>query len=200
MATVQPKGKRHRGLDSVRLAPIQYGVMNSTQTAFYDLGLLIGRLLGRWAAFANRPRQFGSGWRIYPSELYAVEAIGRTPGINVTRLAATLGVTKGAVSQTAGKLVRKGLVRKVGGTQSAREVCLVLTRRGRAAFLGSEKFYQLAYRLFLGRYGKSSSKRIRQFRETFTEFSAFFEEFIRQCPADFPAPRKRQRSSAAVTV
>ena len=173
--------------------------MKATQAAFYDLGILIGRLLGHWTAFANRPRQFGTGRRIFPSETYAIEAIGRAPGINVTCLAAALGVTKGAVSQTVGTLVRKGLVRKIGGTRSAREVCLVLTQRGGVAFRNCERFYQLAYRLFLGRFGIGSFKRIRKFRETFSEFSAFFEEFVSQSPADFPASRDRKRPSAANT-
>ncbi len=165
--------------------------MRSTQSAFHDMAILIARLLGRWTAFLNLPREFGTGRRIYPAEMYAIEAIGRTPGINVTHLADSLGVSKGAVSQTVGKLVRKGLVRKVGGTRSAREVRLLLTQRGRVAFRNDEKFYRLAHRLFLARYGRGAPGRIRRFGETFSEFSAFFEVFVSRCPADFPAPKQR---------
>jgi len=162
--------------------------METGRQAFRDLGGLIARLLGRWTAFGVLPRTYGAGCRIYPSEISVIEQIGREPGINVTRLAACLGVTKGAVSQTVGKLVRKELLRKAEGAWG---VCPELTARGRIAFRNNEKFYELAYRLFLTRYGRCAPTRMAGFRGVFVEFNAFFEEFIRHCPADLPVPRRR---------
>ena len=52
-------------------------------------------------------------------------------------------------------------------------------------------FYELAYRLFRRRYSTETSTRIRQIHDAFTELAAFFEEFARRCPPDFPVPKRR---------
>ena len=60
------------------------------------------------------PLSFGTDVLMHTREIHTVQAIGRHSGINVTRLAQNTGVTKGAISQTINKLVRKGLVKKDG--------------------------------------------------------------------------------------
>jgi DNA-binding MarR family transcriptional regulator len=172
--------------------------MNANQQSFRGLAELITRVMDRWAVFGSLPRTYGTGCRIYPAEIHLIDRIGRAPGINVTRLAASLEVTKGAVSQAVGKLVKKGLVDKTEGAGSAREVCLGLTSRGRVAFRNNERFYQMAYRLFLTRYGRRAPAQMAVYRELFAEFGAFFAEFARRCPNDLPAPRGAGRRTDAL--
>ena len=84
---------------------------------------------------------FGTGVLMHTKEIHTVQAIGRKPGINVTKLAEYAGVTKGAVSQTINKLVKKGLVRKTRIPGNDKEVVLELTDLGRIGFQNHEKFH-----------------------------------------------------------
>jgi len=84
---------------------------------------------------------FGTGVLMHTKEIHTIQAIGRHPGINVTKLAEHAGVTKGAVSQTINKLVRKGLVRKTHLPGNDKEVVLELTNLGEIGFKNHEKFH-----------------------------------------------------------
>ena len=84
---------------------------------------------------------FGTGVLMHTKEIHTVQAIGRHPGINVTKLAEYAGVTKGAVSQTINKLVRKGLVQKTHASGNEKEVILELTDLGWVGFQNHEKFH-----------------------------------------------------------
>ena len=84
---------------------------------------------------------FGTGVLMHTKEIHTVQAIGRHPGINVTKLAENAGVTKGAVSQTINKLVRKGLVRKTHLPGNNKEIILELTNLGQIGFQNHEKFH-----------------------------------------------------------
>jgi DNA-binding MarR family transcriptional regulator len=82
---------------------------------------------------------FGVGIPLYSKEIHTIQAIGKSPGITITSLAQNEGVTKGAVSQTIGKLVRKGLVRKVIYDINIKERHLELTEIGIIAFKTHER-------------------------------------------------------------
>ena len=84
---------------------------------------------------------FGTGVLMHAKEIHTVQAIGRHSGINVTKLAEKAGVTKGAVSQTINKLVKKGLVRKTHLPGNDKEVVLELTDLGEIGFKNHEKFH-----------------------------------------------------------
>lgn len=84
---------------------------------------------------------FGTGKLLHTREIHTIQAIGRFPGVNVTRLAERMGVTKGAVSQTISKLVKKGLVRKRQIFGNKKEVVLELTDMGWVGFKNHEKFH-----------------------------------------------------------
>jgi DNA-binding MarR family transcriptional regulator len=84
---------------------------------------------------------FSTGVPMHTKEIHTVQAIGRHSGTNVTKLAEYTGVTKGAVSQTINKLVRKGLVRKTHPPGNDKEVVLELTDLGQIGFKNHEKFH-----------------------------------------------------------
>lgn len=91
------------------------------------------------------PSNYGIGKPLQMSETQFIQAVGRNPGINVTGLASTIGVTKGAISQMTQKLVEKGLVKKDKNSENNKEVLLILTETGKEVFQQSENAY---YELF----------------------------------------------------
>ena len=84
---------------------------------------------------------FGTGILMHTKEIHTVQVIGRHSGINVTKLAKHTGVTKGAISQTINKLVRKDLVHKTHAPGNDKEVVLELTNLGQIGFQNHEKFH-----------------------------------------------------------
>ena len=86
-------------------------------------------------------KDFGTGVTVFRAEIHTIRAIGDKPGTNVTKLAEYMGVTKGAVSQTIKKLVRKKLVRKTYAPDNAKEVLLELTDLGWTGFHNHELFH-----------------------------------------------------------
>lgn len=106
---------------------------------------LFSELAARLEALESGPKEFDTGMPLYRSETHTLQAIGRDPTINVTRLAEVLRVTKGAVSQTLAKLVKKKLVRKRTAPASGREVVLELTALGWKGFHAHERFHAEAF-------------------------------------------------------
>ena len=99
------------------------------------------------------PLSFGTGVLMHTKEIHTIQAIGRHHGINVTNLAEHAGVTKGAVSQTIDKLVRKGLVEKTRLSGNDKEVILKLTNLGKIGFVNHEKFHMDALNVAREYYG-----------------------------------------------
>lgn len=71
--------------------------------------------------------------RLHPSELHLLLAVQAEPEANATRLAALLGVTKGAVSQVLKRLEAKGVVLKRVDPAQKNEVTASFTPLGRLA-------------------------------------------------------------------
>ena len=115
------------------------------QEAFINIGETFNRIINKFISIEKKPRDFGTGDLLYPSEIHNIEIIGRNPGINVTNLAKKLGVTKGAVSQIVNKLERKNLVAKFRDSNNEKEVMLKLQKKGEIAFKGHEDFHAKFY-------------------------------------------------------
>ena len=90
----------------------------------------------------NEPREFGSGDLLYTTEIHTIEAIGKNSGINLTKLAEYMGVSKSAVSKTTKKLLKKNYIIKSRPIDNQKEVIFNLTDKGRKAFQGHEIFSQ----------------------------------------------------------
>ena len=63
---------------------------------------------------------------------HLLDVIGDHPGKNVSELATTIGVTKGAISQVLAKLEKKGVVRRYKKSTNEKEVFVELTKAGHA--------------------------------------------------------------------
>jgi DNA-binding MarR family transcriptional regulator len=91
------------------------------------------RILNKAAAIEKEPVDIGDGILLHASEVHLVEFCARYPDENMTRLAKRLGITKGAVSQTAFRLEKKGYIRRVRQEGDKKTVCLHLTLKGEEA-------------------------------------------------------------------
>lgn len=98
-------------------------------------------VMNKIAALEKSSRDFGTGDQLFPSEIHAVDAIGKNPGIKMTDLAALLGISKPAVTQIIGKVLKKNLVERYNGQGNLKEVLLRLTKTGRIAFRRHREFH-----------------------------------------------------------
>lgn len=87
------------------------------------------------------PADYGSGEKLYISEIHTIVYIGIHPDINVTNLAKIMGVTKGAISQGIKKLEKKRLVERYHNPTNNKEVLLRLTKKGEIDFHGHEAYH-----------------------------------------------------------
>lgn len=75
------------------------------------------------------------------AEIHTIAAVGDHPNINITSLAESLGITKGAASQMIYKRVDKGVEKKKVSPDSDTELVLNLTEDGIINYKG---FYFLS--------------------------------------------------------
>ena len=60
----------------------------------------------------SRARTFGTDTELYHSEIHMLQCIAERPDLHISGLARLLDVTRGAASQTAKRLERKGMIIK----------------------------------------------------------------------------------------
>lgn len=84
--------------------------------------------------FLKRKRMFTfGGVDFYPSEVHLMLVLQDRMATNATRIAAELGVTKGAVSQSLTRLEEKGVLEKSRDPKNKNELTLTFTGFGRQA-------------------------------------------------------------------
>jgi DNA-binding MarR family transcriptional regulator len=109
------------------------------------------RIINKYNSLQKRPLDYGCGEDLYPSEIHAIEAIGKYPEVHMAELARILGVTRGAIQQTVGRLVKKRMVEKFMDESDRKKVYLELTEKGNTAFDGHEA-YHADLSSYLGEY------------------------------------------------
>ena len=102
----------------------------------------------KYSRIQKNPRVYGGGLKVCPSQVRAIVLIERTPGMNVTRLARTLGVTKASASELSHKLVGSGLVHKAKEPGNGKEVRLYPTDRCREIAEDVARRHRRMYRDF----------------------------------------------------
>ncbi|MBT3312067.1 MAG: MarR family transcriptional regulator [Desulfobacterales bacterium] len=107
------------------------------------------RILNKVHQVEKKPRDFGSGELLYIAEIHTIVAIEKNPGINTTKLSGLLGVTKGAVSQTIGKLERKAYLKKIKDKNNDKNVLFELTKKGKQVAKGHDKFHREKFSEYL---------------------------------------------------
>ena len=89
----------------------------------------------------KKPRTFGTQHKLYQSEIHFIEAIGLDGGYSASELSEKLGITNGAVTQVADKLLKKKLIEKYKKADNKKTVYFKLTNEGTVAYKNHEKFH-----------------------------------------------------------
>ena len=97
------------------------------------------KILHLYSVIGRKPKDYGTGDQLYFTEVHTITMVARNKEVNMTQLADIMGVTKGAISQTINKLVRKGLIRK-SNIINKKEVNLVLTDKGNIVLKAQQSF------------------------------------------------------------
>lgn len=105
---------------------------------------LMERMIHKYNQWENIKRNYGTDDLLSRAEIHTIVAIGNNPGINVTKLAEILGITKGAASQMIYKLRDKKTVEKKISPASDTEVILTLTEKGMINYSTHEKYHKEA--------------------------------------------------------
>ena len=154
-----------------------------TKQAFEQILEELEQAMSRVSSMHESPWDFGTGTPLYRTEIHTVQAIGEHPGINVTELADLMGVTKGAVSQTVGKLAGKGLVRKTHADDNAKEILLNLTERGQTGFRNHQKMHMAMLDTVREFYGDRLEEKLQAFASVMRDLNAIlamYEERIQK--------------------
>jgi DNA-binding MarR family transcriptional regulator len=112
-----------------------------TQNGYYDIMKMLMRVINKFHAYDRTPRDFGTGERLYMNEIHTIDAVGKSPDMNVTEIAEKLGITKGTLSPIVTRLAKKKYVTKFKGGANRRDVLLRLTPKGQIAYHGHEMLH-----------------------------------------------------------
>jgi len=151
--------------------------MDIEREKFERLMEMINKLTDRMGSLHEPALDFGTGVPLYRSEIHTIKTIGDNPGINVTRLAERMGVTKGAISQTLSKLVIKGLVVKVAADDNAKEVLPELTEIGRRGYEEHEEFHGMMYEAVRGYFGDRFKPELERFTSVMSDLNLLLDQF-----------------------
>lgn len=99
------------------------------------------QLLNIFNAEMKQCRDYGTGHLLYHSEVHLIMAIFNHKDANVSELAQALGITNGAVTQVADKLLEKGLIEKYKLKDDKRGTYFRLTEQGETVYYGHEKHH-----------------------------------------------------------
>lgn len=76
------------------------------------------------------------------SEVHCIEYIGSNEDSNVTKLAESFYVTRGAISKLTKKLIKKGLIKSYQKPDNKKEIYFRLTLQGKAIYKIHEELHQ----------------------------------------------------------
>ncbi|MGX7263278.1 MarR family transcriptional regulator [Enterococcus crotali] len=77
-----------------------------------------------------------------PSEVHCIEAIGKTVDPNVTKLADSLYMTRGAISKITKKLIKKNVIESYQKLENKKEIYFKLTKQGQEVFDLHEQLHE----------------------------------------------------------
>jgi len=96
-------------------------------------------ILHLYSVIGRKPIDYGTGDKLFFTEIRTIATVGKSGEINMTRLAEKMSVTRGAISQTVRKLMSKNLMER-SNEESRKEIIIRLTQKGQAAYKGQQAF------------------------------------------------------------
>jgi len=136
---------------------------------------IMHNVMNKLSAEHMDPDTFGTDVSLHRAEIHTIQSIGENEGINPTRLASLMGITKGAISQTISKLDKKGLVKKIHNADNSKEINLYLTQKGWVGFKRHDTMHMRMYDIVKNFYGKDFQKKIVEFSSMFKEMDQIID-------------------------
>ncbi len=127
------------------------------------------RMSNKITLLEKKPRDYGSGTLLYPTEIHVIASIAEHPNAHMSRIASILGVTRGAIMQLVLKLEKKELLERYKNDIDNKRVFLKLTGKGEKAALGHKKYHQEMYEdlyALLNRYKLSDLEFIKEVNDS----------------------------------
>jgi len=136
------------------------------------------KILHLYSVINRKPKDYGTGDRLYLAEIHTIRIVGMNEEINMTNLSRIMGVTKGAISQTIRKLVGKNLIIKKN-TNNRKEFTLSLSERGEIVFRGQESFQKELFSFAETLYDKAKPADRELVKRLFVAISGNMEERVK---------------------
>jgi DNA-binding MarR family transcriptional regulator len=150
--------------------------MQKATVSPFSLIARFSRVAKLWQQLDAQPRKFGTETELSGAEIHLIEVAGQNEGLSVTDLAARLGKTKGAISQTLKKLEAKGLIVKQVDPANVSRITVGLSTKGKVAFYSHLQWHEAMDGGFRDYFVNLSEDRIR-FLE---EFLSILEKFLQK--------------------
>lgn len=133
-----------RTIFSLTIAFICYTLyaMRKTNISPFSMIARFSRVSKLWQQLDSKPRKFGTETDLSGSEIHLIEVVGQNEGLSVTDLAARLGKTKGAVSQTLKKLEARELVVKQVDPANISRMAVGLSTKGKVAYYSHLQWHE----------------------------------------------------------
>lgn len=128
----------------------------------------------------HRPYHFGTKDLLYASEIHIVDLIGRNPKINVSEIAARLGVQKSAIPKVVRKLVDKGLVVRSVSPRNRKMIELELTALGWVAYQAHITYHKTINRDLIDHFNHCSEAEMAFFDRILTEIEQGIDAILQQ--------------------
>jgi DNA-binding MarR family transcriptional regulator len=153
-------------------------IMTSCDTDAEMFMDMLTRLFNKAAIIEREPVDTGDGVLLHTSEIHLIDMAGRFPDESMSALASRLGITKGAVSQTAKKLEGKGYLERINFEGNNKTVLVKLTDNGTRAF----GWHQAYHAVVNDRIARVISGFGRKDRENIEKILRQMEKIFDDCP------------------
>ncbi|MFB5761527.1 MarR family transcriptional regulator [Paenibacillus medicaginis] len=111
--------------------------MNKQEQVMMDFRDLFNKM-----AWLNKNKMEDNLKGYKPSEVHCIESIGKNTDPNVTKLAESLYMTRGALSKLTKRLIEKGLIESYQKPDNKKEIYFRLTEQGKVIYKIHEDLHQ----------------------------------------------------------
>jgi len=136
------------------------------------------RIVNKYTVLMKTPMDLGDGETLTQTEAHIIDAVGNGYGRTVSELAELFSITKGAVSQTVGRLSGRGYLVKRRDEDYWKEIILSLSDRGRVAFKRHAAMHREMDKDLIARIDHISEKKLREFRELLALIEQTVDRYI----------------------
>jgi DNA-binding MarR family transcriptional regulator len=154
--------------------------MHNKNSIITDISRYFTRIKNKLNKLEKKSIDFGTGEKLYASELHTIEAIGKNYGNTVTGLCDLFGITKGAVSQIISKLEKKKLISKERNIDYSKEINISLTEKGWVIFNSHKNLHKKMDVEFLSYMKNIPEDQLETFLSVLKHMEKYVDEFIKK--------------------